>query len=62
MTFQEYENEQRARKIIREEIHRANIRRLEDEASDRRLNRAIAEVETNRQYWIDQDKGKWRTI
>ena len=61
MAFQEHENEQRIRRIIRQEIQRANVRRLEDEASDRRLNKAIAEIEANRQHWVEQDRGKWRT-
>ena len=61
MAFQEYEDEQKTRKVIRQEISRANSRRLEDEASDKRLSQAIAEIEANRQYWVDQNKGKWRS-
>ena len=61
MSFQEYENEQRIQRLIRQEIQMANHRRLEDEANDRRLSRAISEMEANERYWQDQNKGKWRT-
>ena len=61
MNFQEHETEQRLKRIIRHEIQIARHRRLEDEASDRRLTRAISEMEANERYWSDQMKGKWRT-
>lgn len=61
MIHQDHQNEQRIRRVVRQEIKRANHRRLEDEASDRRLSKAISEMESNERYWADQMKGRWKT-
>lgn len=53
MTHYDYQNEQRTRRIIRQEIQIANNRKMEDEVSDRRFSRAISEMEVNERYWAD---------